>query len=79
MDPETDAACIKRSPDITRASLFANNIFLPLFAAAIVEFNPAAPTIAAITVLALESAATSTSAEGPILSSVSQSDSLKSV
>jgi hypothetical protein len=43
-------SCISKAPASTSDSLFASSMRLPARAAARVEFSPAAPTMAAITV-----------------------------
>ena len=48
--PLLEIADMKMSPAITKASLLANKIRLPSFAASMVGTKPAAPTMAAITV-----------------------------
>jgi hypothetical protein len=48
--PCAATSCISKAPATTTASLFASRMRLPARAAARVEFNPAAPTMAAITV-----------------------------
>ena len=63
--PHSLAFAIKSSPDITSASLFANNTRFPALTAANVGMSPAAPTIAAMTVSTLLSLDTFTNASTP--------------
>ena len=48
--PPLTTASMNKLPAITSVSLFASNIRLPAFAAAIAGCSPAAPTIAAMTI-----------------------------
>jgi hypothetical protein len=63
--PESRTARISSGPAITSDSLLANNNRLPARAAASVERNPAAPTMAAMTASTSGNCAISSSAAGP--------------
>jgi hypothetical protein len=71
--PLPRAALTSSAPAITSDSLFATSTCLPARAAASVDGNPAAPTMAAITMSTCGSAATEFNASWPHSTSVGQS------
>ena len=68
--PALRTICMSSGPAITSDSLLANNNRLPARAAASVERNPAAPTMAAITLSTSGSAAISTMPSTPPITCV---------
>ena len=68
--PDARTVCISSGPAMTSDSLLASSRRLPARAAASVERNPAAPTMAAMTLCTSGNAAISTSASAPAITRV---------